>query len=181
MSGLLLAVAGALAHDLYARTLRPSAGPAARQLAFRISTLLTGLVVIVLGLQMERFSIAMLVGWAFAIAASSFFPLLALGIWWKGLTLTGAVTGTCVGGTAASAAILYTMVTGESPRAPYPDTLVGVLLAQPALWSIPLSFLTTVSVSLLTRQHVPRDIRLKMLRLHVPETLGLRTEHYVGD
>lgn len=178
-SGLLVAVSGALAHDIYARALRPSAGPAARQIAFRVAALGSGLVAMVLGLQMERFPITVLVGWAFAIAASSFFPLLALGIWWRGLTLPGAVAGICIGGAAASLAIGYTMVAGDLGNGPYPSTLSGVLLAQPAIWSIPLAFASMVLVSLATADRVPGDVRLKMLRLHVPETLGLRTEYVV--
>lgn len=178
-SGLLVAVAGALAHDLYARTLRPAASPRARQRAFQVATLVAGTVAVLLGLQMERFPITVLVGWAFAIASSSFFPLLTLGIWWRGLTLPGAVAGTCLGGGSASLAIALTMATGESLRIPYPDTLGALLLAQPAIWSLPLAFTTMVVVSRLTPHRVPADVRLKMLRLHVPETLGLRTEYVV--
>ena len=100
-SGLLVAVAGALAHDLYARTLQPGETPRQRQLAFRVAALLAGGVAVLAGLQVERFYINMLVGWAFAIAASSFFPLLVVGIWWKQLTVVGAGLGTCLGGLSA--------------------------------------------------------------------------------
>ena len=44
----------------------------------------------------------MLVGWAFALAASTFCPLLLLGIWWAGLTARGAAAGLVVGATTAS-------------------------------------------------------------------------------
>jgi Na+(H+)/acetate symporter ActP len=118
----------------------------------------------------------MLVGWAFAIAASAFFPLLVLGIWWRGLTVVGAAAGTLVGGGLASAAILYTMWVGDGTAV---GTLWSTLLAQPAIWTIPVSFGTMVLGSLLTRARVPDDVNLKMLRLHVPEALGLRTEY--GD
>lgn len=180
-SGLLVAVSGALAHDIYARTLRPLAGPAARLLAFRISALGAGLVAIFLGLQVERFSIAVLVGWAFAIAASSFFPLLTLGIWWRGLTLPGAIAGTCLGGASASLSILATMLTTSADGGLYPPSYALILLAQPAIWTIPVAFGTMVVVSRLTTRQVPGDVSLKMLRLHVPEGLGLRTAGYVVD
>jgi cation/acetate symporter len=178
-SGLLVAVAGALAHDVYARTFRPHASHRQRQRAFQLSALLGGGVAILAGLQVERFYINMLVGWAFAIAASSFFPLLVLGIWWKRLTVVGAATGTCLGGLSASAAILFTMWHGES-LALYPNTPLETLLAQPAIWSIPVAFLTMVVGSLMSPERVPADINLKMLRMHVPEALGLRTE-YIAD
>ncbi len=176
-SGLLVAVAGALAHDLYARTLRPSADQHERLMAFRLAALGAGAVAVVLGLAVERFPINMLVGWAFAISASAFFPLLALGIWWRGLTVVGAAAGTLVGGGLASAAIVYTMWSGEPAQ---PGTLLGTLLAQPAIWSIPASFAAMILGSLATPGLVPSDVNLKLLRLHVPESLGLRTE-YLGE
>ena len=172
-SGLLVAVAGGLAHDLYARTLDVNASAQRRLLAFRWGAIAAGAVAIGLGLGMERFQINMLVGWAFAIAASAFFPLMVLGIWWRGLTVTGAAAGTIAGGGLATAAILITMLGGR----PVPNGAVETLIAQPAIWTIPLSFGTMVIGSLVTADRVPPDVGLKMLRLHAPEALGLRTEY----
>jgi Na+(H+)/acetate symporter ActP len=177
-SGLLVAVSGALSHDLYARTLHPAATPRQRQRAFQLAALLGGGVAIVAGLQVERFYINMLVGWAFAIAASSFFPLLVLGIWWKGLTVFGAGLGTCLGGLSASSAILFTMWRGEVIGL-FPNTPLDTLLAQPAIWSIPVAFGAMVLGSLATAERVPPDANAKMLRMHVPEALGLRTDYIV--
>ncbi|MDX6204310.1 MAG: hypothetical protein QOF39_367 [Frankiales bacterium] len=42
---------------------------------------------------------------AFAVAASSFCPLLLLGIWWRGLTYTGAMAGLLLGGGSAVVAV----------------------------------------------------------------------------
>src|SRR5262249_34608714 len=110
-SGLLIAISGALAHDLYARTLRPGAGAQERVRAFRLAALAAAPVAGLAGVGVERFPITLLVGWAFAVAASAFFPLLVLGIWWRGLTMAGAAAGTLVGGSLASAAILFTIAT----------------------------------------------------------------------
>lgn len=175
-SGLLVAVAGALAHDLYSRTLRPRASAGERLRAFQIAACGAGAIAVLAGLQVERFYINMLVGWAFAIAASSFFPLLVLGIWWKQLTVVGAACGTCLGGLSAWTAILVTMWRGEIFSL-YPATPFDTLLAQPAIWSMPLAFMTMIVVSLATADRVPADANIKMLRLHVPEALGLRTEY----
>ena len=175
-SGLLVAVAGALSHDLYARTLRPRASLRQRQHAFQLAALGGGAVAILAGLQMERFYINMLVGWAFAIAASSFFPLLVLGIWWKRLTVVGAALGTCIGGLSASVSILVTMWRGETFSL-FPNTPLDTLLAQPAIWSIPVAFAVMIVGSLLTPERVPADVNIKMLRMHVPEALGLRTDY----
>lgn len=172
-SGLLVAVSGALAHDLYVRTIRPGSVQTQRMAAFRWGALGAGAVAMVLGLGMERFQINMLVGWAFAIAASAFFPLMVLGIWWRRLTVVGAAAGTLAGGGLAAASIVWTMLFGSAA----PAGVLDSLLAQPAIWTIPLSFGTMVIGSLLTPDRVPADVQLKMLRLHVPETLGLRTEY----
>ena len=71
---------------------------------------MAGAVAVGFGLLVERFDINLLVGWAFAIAASTFCPLLVLGIWWRGLTAAGASAGLAVGRRPASAAILATML-----------------------------------------------------------------------
>ena len=55
-----------------------------------MAAVLIGVVSMALGFLVESFDIAMMVGWAFAIAACSYFPLLLLGAWWKGLTKVGA-------------------------------------------------------------------------------------------
>jgi Na+(H+)/acetate symporter ActP len=156
-SGLLISVAGALAQDVARGTM----------VDFRRAAAVAGAVAIALGLQVERFDINVLVGWAFAIAASSFCPLLVLGIWWRRLTDVGAGAGLLVGGGLASGAILFTMSGYET------SGWLEALLAQPAAWSVPAAFLTMVVVSRLTAGRVPGDVAAKMVTLHAPETLGL--------
>jgi Na+(H+)/acetate symporter ActP len=156
-SGLLISVAGALAQDVARGTM----------VDFRRAAAVAGAVAIVLGLRVERFDINVLVGWAFAIAASSFCPLLVLGIWWRRLTDAGAGAGLLVGGGLASGAILFTMSGYET------SGWTEALLAQPAAWSVPAAFLTMVAVSRLTARRVPADVGAKMVTLHAPETLGL--------
>jgi cation/acetate symporter len=179
LSGLLISLAGALGHDIYGRWLRPEASGPARSRAFRASALVAGLAAALLGLLVENFDINVLVGWAFAIAASSFFPLLVLGIWWRGLTTAGAALGTAVGGVAATLAIVTTMLAAASPdltgvliRHP----ALAVVLAQPAIVTIPLACAVMVGVSLL-RPGPPAGVAAKMLQLHIPDRLGLRRDY----
>ena len=105
---------------------------------------MAGAVAVAFGLLVQPFDINLLVGWAFAIAASSFCPLLVLGIWWRGLTAAGAGAGIAVGGGLASAAILVTMIGQPGPG------WAEALLGQPAAWTVPAAFLTMVVVSRLT-------------------------------
>ncbi|GAA5189335.1 cation acetate symporter [Rugosimonospora acidiphila] len=157
-SGLLTSVAGVLSTDLLGRgSVRD----------FRVYAVLAGLVPVALALRADGLDVSQVVGLAFAVAASSFCPLLVLGIWWRGLTSVGAAAGVTVGGGAALAAVITTVA---GPRlSGWPAVLVG----QPAAWSVPLAFLVMVSVSLLTRRRVPVDVGLTMLRLHAPDPLRL--------
>ena len=116
---------------------------------------------------MTTLGIADVVGLAFAVAASTFCPLLLLGIWWRKLTDAGAMAGLIVGGGAATFAVGATIVTGSASGA------AGALLAQPAAWPVPLAFLTMVVVSLLTPKRRPRGLWRTMVRLHTPENVAL--------
>jgi cation/acetate symporter len=181
LSGLLISLAGALGHDVYGRWLRPEAGPVARARAFQVGALIAGAAAGLLGLLVESFDISVLVGWAFAIAASSFFPLLVLGIWWRGLTTAGAAAGTAVGGVAATLAIVTTMLAAASPDlsvALQRSPTVAVLLAQPAIVTLPLAFAVMVGVSLAGPRRSGTAAR--MLQLHIPDRLGLRRD-YIRD
>ena len=57
---------------------------------FRLAAVAVGVVMTLLGLFVANISINVLVGWAFAVAASTFCPLLVLGIWWRRLSWIGA-------------------------------------------------------------------------------------------
>jgi len=179
-SGLLVSMSGAWAHDIYGKILRPRSSPMERVATFKVAAVVFGAVAIGLGLLVESFDIAMLVGWAFAIAAASYFPLLLLGAWWRGLTMAGAAAGMLLGGTASLAAIVFSMLS-DRKVVPMPEPLVKSLCEQPAVWGVPLAIVIMVVVSLGTRRQVPGDVDLKMLRLHAPEELGLSRNYIEGD
>jgi cation/acetate symporter len=157
-SGLLTSVAGVISTDVIGRgSVRD----------FRVATIGAGVVPIVLALNIASLDVSQVVGLAFAVAASSFCPLLVLGIWWRGLTARGAAAGVVVGGGAAAGAVLMTVM--GPPLAGWPATLV----AQPAAWTVPLAFAVMVAVSLAGRRRIPPDVGATMLRLHAPESLRL--------
>jgi Na+(H+)/acetate symporter ActP len=156
-SGLLISAAGALSHDLLRGGVR----------TFRTAAVVIGAVATAAGIIVAPFAINILVGWAFAIAASTFCPLLVLGIWWRRLTRTGALAGLVAGGVSSSLAIVAAMAGGGTAG------LAGVLLAEPAVWTVPIAFATMLMVSHLTPQHLPRDVTGKLLALHLPEGVGV--------
>ncbi|MEV8309258.1 cation acetate symporter [Streptomyces flavidovirens] len=155
-SGLTMSVAGVLTQDVL-----PSRGVR----HFRLATVIAMAVPLGLGIVTVDVPVADAVGLAFAVSASSFCPLLVLGIWWRGLTPPGAVAGLVVGGGAALTAVMAT-------RAGLPaDGWSHSLLAWPAVWSVPLGFLTMVLVSLATRDRIPAGTAATLARLHLPEDL----------
>lgn len=166
-SGLLTSVAGVLATDLIGRHGTEGDGRRASVRDFRLAAVLAGAVPAALALNVSGLDVSQVVGLAFAVAASSFCPLLVLGIWWRGLTDAGAAAGVLAGGGAAAAAVLVTVV-GPALHG-WPATLV----AQPAAWSVPLAFTVMVVVSAATRRRLPPDVGAVMLRLHAPEALHL--------
>ena len=192
-SGLLVSMTGALAHDVYGRMLRPDANQAERLVAFKFAAVLIGGVAIGLGCFVEPLEINFMVGQAFAIAAASYFPLLFMSVWWRGMTMKGAATGMLSGGLCALVAAALTnfstlaldkgpmgkVFAGFAPLNGYwaQHPLLRILCEQPAIWTVPLSIGLMVFVSKATAATVPADIRMKMLVLHAPEDLGLKQEY----
>jgi len=164
-SGLTVSVAGVLSQDVVGRG--RDAKRAHRIRAFRFSSIVAVGVPYALSLPSARLGLAAVVGLAFAVAASSFCPLLVLGIWWRRLTDVGALAGLITGGVLATAAVLVTVIGGAR------DGWIGALLEQPAAWAVPLAFGVMVLASVLTPRRVHPDVARVMVRLHAPESLDL--------
>ena len=99
------------------------------------------------GLELSRS-----VGLAFAVAASTLCPLLVLGIWWRGLTASGAACGLVVGGVVSGTAVTVAVAGGIDD-----DVLGGwpaVMIGYPAAVTVPLAFVTMIVVS--RARHAPR-------------------------
>jgi hypothetical protein len=179
-SGLLVSMSSAVAHDIYGTILRPQSSPEQRLLAFKVAAVVVGALATALGLMAESWDIALLVGWAFAIAAASYFPLLLLGAWWRGLTAKGAAAGMLIGGLTSLSAIITTMLIDKKVLTLAPDPIVRTLMEQPAIWGVPLALFLMWSVSTATRSEIPKDVDTLMLRLHAPEELGM-SKDYIPD
>lgn len=162
-SGLTMSIAGVIGQDLVGTRFGKRLTSIT---ALRLAAVTCILVPLVLSLTAERIAVANSVTFAFALAASTFCPLLVLGIWWRGLTAKGAIAGMIGGGLSASIAPIVTI-------AAQPDGWVGLLLGQPAAWSVPLGFALMIGVSMATRSDIPANIARTMVRLHTPEGLDV--------
>ncbi len=140
VSGLALAGASAISHDLFATVIRK--GKVDEQAEMRVSkvaTIALGILAILLGIAFENQNVAFMVGLAFCIAASCNFPVLLLSIYWRGLTTRGAFIGGLLG--LASAVIMVVLspavwvATLGNPKgsAPFPYD-------NPALFSMTIAF-----------------------------------------
>jgi Na+(H+)/acetate symporter ActP len=192
-SGLLVSMTSALAHDVYGRMLKPGASPQDRMRMFKFAAVGVGGISVLLGALVEPLEINFMVGQAFAIAAASYFPLLFMSVWWRGMTMAGAATGMLTGGLCAlgSATIVNasTLALDKGPMGKLfagfnginafwvEHPLLRILAEQPAIWSVPLSIGLMIVVSKATSKAIPADVRMKMLVLHAPEALGLKQEY----
>ncbi len=138
VSGLTLSGASAISHDLYASVVAHGrVNQRTELLVSKIATVCIGVVAIVLGVAFEKENVAFMVGLAFAIAASSNFPVLLLSMYWKGLSTRGAVIGGFAGLISAlvltvlSKAVWVTVLGHPAAIFPYDN---------PALFSMPLAF-----------------------------------------
>ena len=151
-SGLLIAMAGAVSHDMLSAGVRQ----------FRAAVWILAALSVLIALAVETVDINVLIGWSTSIAASSIAPLLVLGIWWKRLTRRGALAAVTVGGGASTAAVLTTMLGLVSSGWPL------AILGTPAVWSVPLAFGVGIVVSL-RDDEIVADLGHKFALMHLPE------------
>ncbi|WP_300438212.1 cation acetate symporter [Zoogloea sp.] len=98
VAGLTLSGASAVSHDLYATVFKKGNADSAAELRVsRITTIVLGIIAVVLGIAFEKQNIAFMVSLAFAIAASANFPVLFMSVLWKDCTTKGAVIGGFLG------------------------------------------------------------------------------------
>ncbi len=167
-SGLTVALAGVLDQDIIRPRLMALTGGDSNSIqSFRLSTAVAMLVPFVVLPTVGTLGLAATVGLAFTVAASTFCPLLVLGVWWRRLSVPGATAGLLTGGVLSLSAVVVALSGVQLPG------WTGILLAQPAAWSVPAAFLTTVVVSLFTPGRIPRHTLRTMVRLHTPEAARL--------
>ncbi|MBU8823306.1 sodium/solute symporter [Mycolicibacterium goodii] len=164
-SGLLVSVAGALATDVLRGRVRD----------FRVAAVIGGIIPLPLSLFVSGLELSRSVGLAFAVAASTLCPLLVLGIWWRGLTVVGAVCGLVVGGLVCGSAVIIAVAGGVDENVL--DGWPAVMIGYPAAVSVPLAFLTMILISLFTRSTLSGPAVAQIFaRMHVPERLGMGVE-----
>lgn len=154
VAGLVIASTGAIAHDLFTMIV-PGASDKRQVVVAKLTSVGVGVIAILTGLLFRGYNVAFLVGLAFAIAASTFFPVLIMGVWWKGTTEKGALAGMIVGMIGSAVLITTNLMNLHT-------------LANPSIFTVPASFITIYVVSKFVGKP-PHDTLEFMRKVHMPE------------
>ena len=151
VSGLIVASSGAVVHDLVDSGKGKKLSDKGQVSVGKITAIIVGGIAIVLGILFKNINVSFLVGWAFAVAASANLPAIIMVLFWKGTSAKGVIASIVVGLVSAMTIILLSQTTYNdvyhlvNVKAPMP-------IDNPAIISVPLSFLTIIIVSLLTKK-----------------------------
>jgi cation/acetate symporter len=152
VSGLIVAASGAVANDLVSKFMKIKLSENKMVFVGRLTAIGVGVIAMALGVAFKHMNVSFLVGWAFTIAASANLPAIIMILFWKKTTAKGVIASISVGLVASLVMIILS-----------PDTFVQVFnqpaanapmpISQPAIISVPLSFITLVLVSLFTKKN----------------------------
>lgn len=149
VSGLILASAGAVAHDLVGGVAGFRLNDRGLIRIAKISSVGVGVVAIGLGILFARLNVNYLVGWAFSVAASANLPALVMCLFWRRTTRQGVIASVLVGMMTSLGWILTSADTFSKVYG-LPAESAWVPFSQPGLVTIPLAFAVLVLVSLAT-------------------------------
>ncbi|WP_176045070.1 cation acetate symporter [Burkholderia sp. BCC1644] len=140
VAGLTLSGASAVSHDLYATVFKNGKADSADELKVsRITTLVLGVIAVLLGIAFEKQNVAFMVSLAFAVAASANFPVLFLSMMWKGCTTRGAVIGGFLGLVSSVGLTIVSPSVWEATLG-YPKGSAWFPYTSPALFSMTIGF-----------------------------------------
>jgi cation/acetate symporter len=147
VSGLTLAGASAISHDLYANVIARGRSTEADEIRVsKIATVCLGIFAMVIGVLAERINVAFAVGLAFAIASSCNFPVLVMSMFWKNMTTRGAVVGGFLGLITAMLGVILSPAVWEGIFG-NPKGSALVTIDNPTIVSMTLAFVAIYVVS----------------------------------
>lgn len=168
VAGLTLAASSAFAHDFYVNVIRGGQADEKSQMTVaRRTTVVVGVVAIILGIMAKGQNVAHLVALAFAVASSANVPVIVFSVFWKKFNSTGAVAGILVG--LISSIVLMFI----GPSVMDPKTAIFPL-KNPGIVSVPLGFLAAYLGTVFTSEKLAEE---KFEELYVRANTGLGAEH----
>ncbi len=150
VSGLILAAAGAVTHDLMSNAFGWKMNDSEKVRIAKLSSVFIGFIAIILGIMFEKMNPSFLVGWAFSVAASANLPSLVMILFWPRVTKQGIIAGILVG---MMSSLTWILLSGEAYSKVYGKLATDAIVpfSQPGILTIPLGFITLVIVSLMTK------------------------------
>ena len=143
VAGLLITIGTTVSHDFYKEVINKNASDRREVMVAKLSIVLMGIMGVGIGLGMANQNVSYLVTLAFGMAASIFFPVLFMSIWWRRYTRQGALA-TMIAGLVVSVVFVIATLTGTT------NVLGLPVLINPALYSLPAAIIAGVITSYLT-------------------------------
>ena len=168
-AGLLMVISSAVSHDLFKRMLTPNISERGELRLARIAAAVAVVFAGLLGIFPPDY-VAAVVAFAFGLAASSFFPAILLGIFWKRMNAAGAVSGMVVGITVTTAYIVHFKFVDPSANVSE-NWFLGISPEGFGTIGMLLNFAVAVPIALCTSPPSPEVQRL-IEDIRVPATLG---------
>ncbi|MCP3921066.1 MAG: cation acetate symporter [Desulfobacterales bacterium] len=159
VSGLIVAAAGAVAQDLMKNFAGIEMTDKGQVKAGKISSIVVGVIAIVLGVLFKGMNVSFLVGLAFAVAASANLPAIIMVLFWKKTSAVGVASSIMVGMITALTIILLSPSMWD--KYGLDPATAPIALNNPGIISIPLAFITLVVVSLLVPGENKEPVKLK--------------------
>ena len=144
--GLLLAISNALSHDIYYKVVDPAASTQKRVTISKLLLLAVAFIAAYAASQKPA-DILSLVGAAFSLAASTLFPALALGVFWKRANHSGAIAGMVAG---FAVCVYYMLHTNPILGGSAAGQWFNIAPISAGIFGVPAGIVTLVVVSLLT-------------------------------
>lgn len=170
-SGLLLVIASSISHDLYYRLINRKASEKQRLLVGRIMIGIAVCVAGYFGINPPGF-VAQVVAFAFGLAASSFFPIIVLGIFAPRTNREGAIAGMLTGIIFTAGYIIYFKFMGGTKD----QWLLGISPEGIGTIGMVLNFVVTLVVSSMTKEP-PKEIQELVQSIRTPRGAGAAVDH----
>jgi cation/acetate symporter len=156
VSGLIMASTGAVVHDILHNLCKLNLDDVRKVRAGKLVSVVVGIAAIFLGIAFQKMNVSFLVGWAFNVAASANLPAIVMLLFWTRTTKQGIAASIFVG---LATSLVWILLSGDAYDKIYglPAASAPMPFNQPGIVTIPLSFLTLITVSLATANAANRS------------------------
>jgi len=144
VAGLLITTTSRRSDDFYKEVINKKASDRREVAVAKLSIVAMGAMAVGISLGMADQNVSYLVTLAFGMAASIFFPVLFMSIWWRRYTREGALATMITG-------LIVSVVFVAAALSNVTNVLGLPVLVNPALYSLPAAIIAGVAVSLLTK------------------------------